>query len=124
MKSHLFKICMVLLSVLFACNDKKDQPTKGDCQYQEAAYPARLIELLEPAEGSGKEGLFEIDLSSKMQNNPKDTFSYMTINKKLISDSEMDKNKVTVGKIYKYVISTSEVLSCEAVLHRIELTEY
>ncbi|HSU28611.1 MAG TPA: hypothetical protein VLJ68_09540 [Chitinophagaceae bacterium] len=124
MKSHLFKICMVLIPVLFACNNKKNEPAKGDCQYREAAYPARLIELLEPAEGSGKEGLFEIDFSSKMKYNPKDTVSYMTINKKLIADSEIDKNKVTVGKIYKYVISTSEVPFCELVLQRIELTEY
>ena len=124
MKSHLFKICMVLLPVLFSCKDKKNQPAKGDCQYQDAVYPARLIELLEPSEGSGKEGLFEVDFSSKYKDPMKDTVSYMKINKKHISDSEMTNNKVTVGKTYKYVISTTMVMSCEPVLQRIELTEY
>jgi hypothetical protein len=119
--------------LILICTAAKGQTTKqvkmkrqevtvnSDCRYWEMTYPAKVIKLLPIGGPSIYDGPLDISFEINMPGNIKDTVYYNAIMGEHIETKEILKNKIEVGKIYRYITQSIISGSCPAMKKKILL---
>lgn len=114
-----------LILILNSCSDnkkEKEEVAGGPCSYEDKFYPARLVKLEASPDSSAYNGWFEIDNPSG--NGTKDTINYMRMTNRDITKEQLQKDSITVGNTYKYVVSTLNTGACNPDIRTIRLEKY
>jgi hypothetical protein len=118
---HIF--CLLFIVVIFqSCNNsKKETPDGGPCSYDDKIYPARLVKLEMNTDSISYNAWLEIDNPS---GNGKDTISYLRMTNNGIRKEQLEKDSISEGNIYKYVVSTIRTGACDPDIRTIRLERY
>lgn len=117
-------ISLLLLITLLqlACNNKTGNVNGGPCTYKEDTHPAKLIRL-ETSDSLTYNGLFEIEAGLQSADK-KDTVSFDRLNNRYIEKTQIEKDSIAEGKVYKYIIQTITSGSCDPDIRTIRLEKY
>jgi hypothetical protein len=103
---------------------KRNEVVINDCRYWEMTYPAKLIKLIPIGGPSIYDGPLDASFEINMQGNKKDTIYYNSLMGKYIETDQLEKNKIAVGKIYRYITQSIISGNCPDMMKTIQLKQF
>ena len=103
---------------------KREEVSVNGCRYWKMTYPAKLIKLIPMGGPSIYDGPLDAGFEINMPGNKKDTVYYNSITGKYIETSQLEKDKIAVGKTYRYLTQSIISGNCPAMAKAIQLKQF
>lgn len=103
---------------------KREEVSANDCRYWEMTYPAKLIKLIPIGGPSIYDGPFDASFEINMPGNKRDTIYYNSLTGKYIEPRQLEKDKITVGKTYRYITQSIISGNCPAMVKAIQFRQF
>lgn len=109
--------------LFLSCSDnkEKEEPDGGPCSYETKIYPATVIKI-EIGDSLYIDILFRVD--DEFGNLYKDSVSWYMENKNWLSISEINKDSISLGKKYQFLIDEIKTGACNPFIEKLTLLKY